>query len=491
MRAATCAAALVLAALLTSSVGHADPTGSYLYVVPFGGYTMFDGTLRAPTATLQDQYDLGGRLGLQWQDWLGLEIAGGFTPSEEELPGGQKVSFWHGSGRAVLSPFPSRYGSPFLLLGGGTSTLSPKVGETRNEGTVEVGAGLNLWVSDAIGLRVEGRDLLWLSEGSFTKIQNHTLTFGGGITYAIGGAARDTDRDGVPDSRDECVATPIGAEVNAQGCPVDRDQDLVFDGLDQCPETPAGATVDARGCPSDPDGDGIFDGIDQCADTPEGATVNAEGCPSDGDGDGVLDGIDQCAATPQGAKVDARGCPTDADSDGVFDGIDQCDDTLPGFAVNAEGCVEEIVEFETAFVSTGKFVIPNLLFASSKSDILPEAERSLDLVGGFLFRWPGLVLEIGGHTDSSGDPTANQRLSDARAQAVRDYLLAKYPTLDPELVTVKGYGPARPVADNTTPEGRAQNRRVEVKAADAGALQQEIQKRIRERQPQQKEDGGN
>ena len=75
---------------------------------------------------------------------------------------------------------------------------------------------------------------------------------------------------------------------------------------------------------ADEDNDGVANNVDQCAATPAGAVVDANGCPIDGDNDGVFDGLDQCAETPAGAVVDAAGCPVDSDNDGVADGYYRC-----------------------------------------------------------------------------------------------------------------------------------------------------------------------
>src|SRR5205823_10664674 len=86
--------------------------------------------------------------------------------------------------------------------------------------------------------------------------------------FTRSGAAPVEDQAGVPDRRDACPDTPVGATVDAHGCPTDSDRDGVYDGLDQCPGTPAGARVNAKGCPADADGDGVLDGLDQCPGTP-------------------------------------------------------------------------------------------------------------------------------------------------------------------------------------------------------------------------------
>jgi OOP family OmpA-OmpF porin len=90
---------------------------------------------------------------------------------------------------------------------------------------------------------------------------------------------RDSDGDGVGDSKDKCPNTPKGVKVDAVGCPLDTDGDGVPDYLDKCPDTPKGVKVDSNGCPLDSDGDGVPDYLDKCPDTPKGVPVDAAGCP--------------------------------------------------------------------------------------------------------------------------------------------------------------------------------------------------------------------
>ncbi|NDF97775.1 MAG: OmpA family protein, partial [Chitinophagia bacterium] len=84
-----------------------------------------------------------------------------------------------------------------------------------------------------------------------------------------------------------------------------------------------------------------------------------------------------------------------------------------------------------------------------------------DKLAGLLQENPTIKIEIGGHTDNVGKAVDNLTLSDQRAKAVVDYLLAK--KIDPARLSAKGYGITQPVADNNTPEGRALNRRTEMK----------------------------
>jgi len=291
------------------------------------------------------------------------------------------------------------------------------------------------------------------------------------------GDSCDQDGDGVPDKRDKCPNTPKGARVDTEGCPLDSDGDKVFDGIDQCENTPKGCTVDARGCPTDADGDGVCDGVDTCPDTPKGATVDAKGCPTDGDGDGVLDGLDKCANTPKGCTVDSLGCPKDADGDGVCDGLDKCPDTSTDLKVDATGCPIELIEKETELLDTGMIRLHDVNFETNKAVLLPESFESLDIVGQVLLKWPELRIEVGGHTDARGSDKANQKLSDARANAVLEHLKTKFPALKPGQYTAKGYGEAKPLVPNTSQLNWAKNRRVEFVVQNKDVLRREIERR--------------
>jgi outer membrane protein OmpA-like peptidoglycan-associated protein len=282
-----------------------------------------------------------------------------------------------------------------------------------------------------------------------------------GFTWGIPNRARDTDGDGVPDRKDDCPGTPRGVPVDVYGCPRDSDGDGVFDGIDQCPETPQGWAVTSVGCPLDSDGDGVADAIDDCPGTPPGALVDERGCPLDSDGDGVYDGIDQCPETPAHAHVDSRGCPIDSDGDGVYDGIDRCPQTPAGTVVDEFGCpvAEPLFEEERQTL-----VLEGVFFEFSSAKLTLNSKEILDHVAESLLAWPEVRVEIGGHSDSVGAEAYNLRLSKSRAESVRDYLLEK--GVPREQLEATGYGEINPIANNRTEEGRAQNRRVELKRLD-------------------------
>lgn len=107
------------------------------------------------------------------------------------------------------------------------------------------------------------------------------------------------------------------------------------------------------------------------------------------------------------------------------------------------------------------FVLNDCNFETGKADLKPESYVVLDELVAYMVRKDDEKIEIGGHTDNVGNKKSNLVLSAARANTVRDYLLVK--GIDPLRVTSKGYGMSVPVATNKTAEGRAQNRRTEVK----------------------------
>ena len=379
--------------------------------------------------------------------------------------------------------------------GGSCANFGGKICGTTS--TFQVGLGFRVAVTPV--WMVRGEALIIPNKGSTTEGDppvKRTIKFTNigvnlGASVMLGSKPLpDSDRDGVPDNRDRCGDTPPGAQVDGTGCPADSDNDGVANGLDRCPNTAVGATVDSSGCPQDSDSDNIPDGVDKCPDTPQGVLVDASGCPRDSDGDSIPDGLDRCSNTPKGATVDALGCPGDEDSDGVLDGLDRCPRTPIGAAVNANGCATNQSPGRAAVVpapadttpgpprpaprpaapprrnleepTTGvATVLEGVTFESASARLQPGSYVQLDSIARVLLASPNMRVEIGGHTDNSGTPAENIRLSTLRAEAVRNYLLAKGVPF--QQVVARGYGATMPRTPDTTPSGRAANRRVEIK----------------------------
>jgi len=187
---------------------------------------------------------------------------------------------------------------------------------------------------------------------------------------------------------------------------------------------------------------------------PEPAPAPVAAAPLDSDGDGVPDDRDRCPNTPPNTPVDEEGCPLpkpDEDKDGVPDDLDQCPGTPEGAKVDAQGCplrLEETVSMRL-----------NVKFDFNKAELRKNDEPEVDRLATFLREYPETDVVIEGHSDSTGDAGYNQKLSQQRAQAVREYLVREH-RVAPSRITAIGYGESRPTAKNDTEEGRAQNRRV-------------------------------
>jgi OOP family OmpA-OmpF porin len=348
----------------------------------------------------------------------------------------------------------------------------------ETSGEWNFGAGMRTQLTDSMALRLDLRDNL--GNASYT-----TIMLSAGLSFRFGGESPiDNDGDGVPAFRDQCPDTPNEATVDGKGCPSDTDGDEILDGLDECPNTPAGWPVDDVGCPTDADGDGVPDGQDTCPDTPLGAVVDHDGCPVDSDGDLVPDGLDDCMTTPTGAVVDEKGCAVDSDGDGVPDGLDKCDDTPAGLPVDADGCpidsdgdgLKDDVDACPAFAGPGgideegcprmrldktaRIAMPGVTFAFGASVLTDAGKEELVALVTALKFYDDLTFEIEGHTDDVGSERDNFLISVERAKAVEVYLRDQ--GIDPARMSVRGYGEIKPVGDNTTSEGRATNRRIEV-----------------------------
>lgn len=181
------------------------------------------------------------------------------------------------------------------------------------------------------------------------------------------------------------------------------------------------------------------------------AEEQAEVAPEpDTDGDGVVDSLDECPETPAGTPVDSKGCATnvDSDGDGVPDVKDQCPDTPKGAKVNALGCSKPLI-------------LKGVNFHFDSDQLTEDAKAILKPIAQAHHEFHDDVnLVIGGHTDSQGSDAYNADLSQRRAESVRQFMIAN--GCKAERLTAKGYGESKPIADNGTKAGRAENRRVEL-----------------------------
>ena len=230
---------------------------------------------------------------------------------------------------------------------------------------------------------------------------------------------------------------------------IDTDGDGIPDNIDKCPTVVGFAKY--TGCPiPDSDGDGINDEQDSCPHV--AGLARYHGCPiPDTDGDGINDEQDSCPKVPGLAKY--HGCPIpDSDGDGINDEEDKCPHEVG--TVENHGCPEiqsKINELaKSIYFNPGSAVIANKAY--------PVLNQVLDL----MIKYTGFNLEIEGHTDNLGSPIANQKISQRRADAIKNYFIAK--GINESRLYAIGYGLEKPIASNKTASGRALNRRVELHA---------------------------
>jgi len=323
--------------------------------------------------------------------------------------------------------------APYFLIGLGYMGTEYKPGSSESDVSSTVGAGFKWKIGDsAYSIRGEYR-LRSVSGTRAIDGTSGTLTdsiASLGVIYDFGGTRRyseddDTDGDGVLDIWDDCPDTEPGVDVSSRGCPL-------------------------RDLRSDADGDRVPDDIDDCPNTPVGDVVDTRGCPIDSDGDGVVTGRDRCPASRPGAQVDSFGCERDNDQDGVVDHLDSCLNTRPGARVDTSGCeITDVID------------LPGVSFQTGSDRVVGGVEDILRGIAETLNKYPEMEIEVAGHTDSVGLGDANYGLSERRAVTVRDILIRF--GVEEFRIRATGYGESQPIDDNNTAEGRARNRRVELR----------------------------
>ncbi len=287
----------------------------------------------------------------------------------------------------------------------------------------------------------------------------------------------DNDKDGILDVSDSCPLDPEDPDgfQDEDGCPEpDNDKDGVMDVSDGCPLDPEDFDdfEDLDGCPdADNDRDGIPDLSDACPNAAEtfNGFEDVDGCPDerphvDTDADGYTDDVDQCPFDPEDfdSFEDEDGCPdADNDQDGIFDVEDHCpfDPETPNGYLDEDGCPDD--KPSRVSVTKSKIVITDkVFFETAKAKIQPLSFELLEEVATVINDHGHIQkIRVEGHTDSDGSESYNKKLSQSRADSVREFLVNA--GVEPARLEAVGYGEAEPIDTNRTAEGKANNRRVE------------------------------
>ena len=378
----------------------------------------------------------GGRLGLHFNRWFGLEAEVDATPTHTRNHNASMWVFGY-RGSLILNLSDSYWFQPFILAGyGGLTSLvnnsnpalivQQDIPASSTWGFMHAGIGFKVGFTPWTGLRVDGRIMAPWTALSPVIPQGNRIGYGGPDFEVLGSLFVNFG---------EIEKVHIFKETIRELKPTsnDRDGDGIPDDLDKCPNEPEDKDgfQDEDGCPDlDNDGDGIPDTLDKCPNEPEDKDgfQDEDGCPDpDNDGDGIPDIIDKCPNEPE---------------------------TFNNYQ-DADGCPDEVPAAVKKF--TG--VIEGINFKTGSADILPGSYVLLDRAAKVLQDYPDVKLEISGHTDNRGKADYNRDLSQRRADAVKTYFVTR--GVASERLQSIGYGLTRPIANNKTQSGRATNRRTE------------------------------
>ena len=307
-----------------------------------------------------------------------------------------------------------------VLVGAGTYIYDgDRAVDDNSTGLVELGAGLVFdptWTLEFIYSDIDDQDSDFAGvdlEGKSYRLDllHHYEERGGWIPYAAGGIGHlDLEADGAASGDDKDTTLNLGGGVKR----------VLTDNLN--------LRLDGRAIYATEESDWdsavtlgltyVFGGASAPAPKPAPAPAAA---PVDSDGDGVYDDADRCPNTPAGALVDQYGC---------------------------QKVIKETVAIEL-----------EVLFDTNKSDVKPAFYDEINRVAEFMTLYPSTSAVIEGHTDSRGKAEYNKALSQRRADAVREVLIAQH-KIAADRLTAVGYGEEQPRASNETREGQDQNRRV-------------------------------
>ena len=460
---------LVVFALFFTGSADASIKPYALTVTPHISGHIFEGNENAKNAA-----EYGVSFGYNFSKHWAAELTGSYYTMEELSPGIQEFDVVNAKIDALYHFQPDEKIVPYFIVGLGGLSIEQDAASTEHSNedfSANYGFGFKFFTTDWLAIRTEVKHLFRfdVSEGGtkHNKTYNNLL-LSAGFLFQLGGVEEisgkliDSDDDGIVDNRDRCPDTPPGYGVDGNGCPVDSDSDGVVDAEDLCADTESGTEVDANGCPlvteevivEDADSDGILDINDKCPNTPAEIPVNSYGCPSDSDGDTIFDIDDDCPNTPAGTAVGPDGCgPDEVNIKTRYE-----DD-----ASMAEAFRSEHPEgTDLAALAKKESIDLDISFAPNRSTIDPQYDADMKQAAAFIAAHPGVKIAVEGHTDSTGSKATNKRLSQKRADTVRWIMVRDY-GVDPKRIVATGFGESQPIADNSSQDGRARNRRVLMK----------------------------
>lgn len=422
----------------------------------------------APSVPLQIHMNLGANFSLDFK--------------KDDFDGDNTVI-----GQLALEYTPSDVVSLFVDLSGKSRWYNLEQGLQLDQDLLMVSPGIEIKAPSGLKLLLSGDFCLsslikddqrndWVRDNTYHYSTSAHPRFGFQFAVAWEGflTPQDDDHDGLKNDVDRCPndAEDLDGFEDNDGCPdYDNDNDGIPDSTDKCMNEPEDMDgfQDEDGCPDpDNDGDGIPDLDDQCPRVAEDfdGIEDKDGCPDgDNDKDGIPDSLDRCPNDPEDFDnyEDDDGCPDiDNDKDGIPDLKDKCPNEPETFngVDDKDGCPDK-KEVKKKEVDMPKHqIMHGVQFRSGRAEMTLDSRIYVDQLIEKLKEFPEVTVEVRGHTDSIGRYENNMRLSQQRAESVRQYMISR--GVAPDRIRAVGYGPSVPVADNRTASGRAKNRRIEI-----------------------------
>ncbi|HUL44964.1 MAG TPA: OmpA family protein [Bacteroidota bacterium] len=441
------------------------------------------GGIFGATSLIDKQGTSQGRAFVRYgfNDFLLGEIGAGVGDMKSELYSTRLFPIDY---RFVLMPVSVGTFAPFAYGGIGALNYSVRYpspvisGNSNTEGWtgyVPVGVGIQVRLNDGNALEVSGGFNQSFTDNLKGYVSDSKDAFWGfliGLTVHVGENENgDADHDGLTNKQEAELGTdPHNPDTDGDGLsdgdevlkyhtdPLKKDSD--GDGLSDYDEVMTYHTDPNK---MDTDGDGLSDGD-------EVLKYHTDPLKVDTDGDGLSDGDEVLKYHTDPLKVDTDGdglsdgdevlkyhtdpLKKDTDGGGIDDGAEVARGTNP------LDPSDDMPKKEELKAEVGKaIVLEGIVFKTGSAEVSSESAAILEKAYNTMNQNPDMMVEIQGHTDNVGKHAANVKLSQKRADAVKAYLVDK--GIAATRITTKGFGPDKPIAPNTTKDGRQKNRRIE------------------------------
>ena len=451
---------IVLTVLALSSIGYAGERAGAFSISPFVGGYIYDED-NVEQARLDKHRPMTGvRLGLDLTDSFAMEAVGHWVYSKDRL-GDDHVNAWTYRLDLLYNFMPRSKVVPYLAVGGGGQYVDYEFGQNSNNGLVNFGGGFKFFMTDDFALRLDARHILNFVNEEWDNDIARNWEYSAGLSFLFGGRQPAAAAVTSPVTK----PAPATAEPEAQ------------------PEPPLQPVPAAEPTPGHYKYcitlQGEYD-IDQAVIRPENYEEIAEvgnfmkKFPTT---TAVIEGhTDNVGTYNHNMDLSQRRAESIVNHLVTKFGIDRSRLSAKGYGYSrpiADNSTEEgrqknrrieaIIDcaFDVQKVETPDRLCMSLVidFDSGKADIKPQYRSEIAKVADYMKQYPTTTALIEGHTDNTGSPAANMKLSQQRAENVVNYLVDNF-GIERSRLAAKGYGSTMRIAYNNTPEGRQKNRRI-------------------------------